>query len=720
MKFKKAFTLIELLVVIAIIGLLATLSVLALNNARLKARDSKRLADVKQIQTSLELYFNSTGHYPSSEEFASGKIESYSPTTGTSTYMVEVPSAPTPADGSCSNTDNAYTYIPSADGTDYDLNFCVAKSPTSSLPDGNLVAFSGGIKVGVANNNGGGGDNVSEPNSPAKFVSVFSSEYQYATGVYQTSDGGYILSGNTSDNGYDIQLIKTDSSGNRLWTKTFGDSGQQTSRSVKQTADGGYIVLGDVWSYSGSDFYVIKTDASGTEVWSNNFDAGLREYSSDIQQTSDGGYIIAGSSDALYSNGGAFVVKIDSNGQKIWDHAFDNGGSVSIRQTTDGGYILSTNKYSYPNMVLSLLKLDASGNKTWENIIYNAPGGSGGYAQQTSDGGYVAATIISGPSARLIKTDSSGVETWHQDYVGFTNNLDVVSVQQTSDGGYAIFGNTSIDNGDAYIIKTDASGTEVWRHTYIGFDTENISSARQTADGGYVMVGSSNLKDDYSNYKMLFLKTNASGAFNCSNTAWVPDESTYAGSATQTSNCGQTRTHTGTCAPVCAGRNCGDDSCGGTCGTCSGSDYCNGSGVCTAVCFLSGTKISMADGSLKDIENVAIGDMVKSYDFASRKNTSARVNSLIRHQAEESNGYLVINNLLRVTPNHEIFINGYWQEIGKAKIGDVLRNEFGQPVIIFSIEKLGEKVPTYNLEIDAYHNYYADYIMVHNGLGGGC
>ncbi|MFH1226189.1 MAG: prepilin-type N-terminal cleavage/methylation domain-containing protein [bacterium] len=62
---KKGFTLVELLVVIAIIGLLATLAIVALNSARMKARDAKRVGDVKQIQTALELYFNDNGSYPS-------------------------------------------------------------------------------------------------------------------------------------------------------------------------------------------------------------------------------------------------------------------------------------------------------------------------------------------------------------------------------------------------------------------------------------------------------------------------------------------------------------------------------------------------------------------------------------------------------------------------------------------------------------------------------
>ncbi len=66
MKLRKAkgFTLIELLVVIAIIGILSTLAVVALNSARAKARDAKRVADVKQVQTALELYYNDVQDYP--------------------------------------------------------------------------------------------------------------------------------------------------------------------------------------------------------------------------------------------------------------------------------------------------------------------------------------------------------------------------------------------------------------------------------------------------------------------------------------------------------------------------------------------------------------------------------------------------------------------------------------------------------------------------------
>ena len=90
---KQGFTLIELLVVIAIIGILATLAVVALQNARKNARDAKRIADIKQIQTALELYFNDVGEYPASIT----STIAY----GGNIYMATVPLAPTPSDGDC-------------------------------------------------------------------------------------------------------------------------------------------------------------------------------------------------------------------------------------------------------------------------------------------------------------------------------------------------------------------------------------------------------------------------------------------------------------------------------------------------------------------------------------------------------------------------------------------------------------------------------------------
>lgn len=137
-KTKQGFTLIELLVVIAIIGLLSTLSIVALNQARARSRDARRIADIKQIQTALEMYYNDNNAYPAAVT-PGGIIGS-----STNPYMAIVPAAPTPFDNASGSTAcstaNTYTYAPvtwnSATNASYTLTYC-------------LGSVTGGVKAGL-------------------------------------------------------------------------------------------------------------------------------------------------------------------------------------------------------------------------------------------------------------------------------------------------------------------------------------------------------------------------------------------------------------------------------------------------------------------------------------------------------------------------------------------------------------------------------------------
>lgn len=141
---KKGFTLIELLVVIAIIGLLSTLSVLALNSARARSRDAKRITDIKQIQTAVEMYYNEAGFYPASTMIvAGGTIQASS-----SIYMLKIPAAPTPVDGDCTTTNNPYTYdytggTTNATDASYTLTYCLGAQTGGVLAGPNTATPAG-------------------------------------------------------------------------------------------------------------------------------------------------------------------------------------------------------------------------------------------------------------------------------------------------------------------------------------------------------------------------------------------------------------------------------------------------------------------------------------------------------------------------------------------------------------------------------------------------
>lgn len=111
---QKGFTLIELLVVIAIIGLLASVVLLSLNSARAKSRDAKRLADVRQIASAMELYFNDSGAYPA----ATAQL--------VPNYIGVWPLYPTPVtDGTCASTFSSYALSGTYAATNYNIAFCL-------------------------------------------------------------------------------------------------------------------------------------------------------------------------------------------------------------------------------------------------------------------------------------------------------------------------------------------------------------------------------------------------------------------------------------------------------------------------------------------------------------------------------------------------------------------------------------------------------------------
>jgi hypothetical protein len=324
--------------------------------------------------------------------------------------------------------------------------------------------------------------------------------------VQQTSEGGFIIAGSTGSYGAgsdDVWLIKTDSSGNLAWNKTFGGSGDDYGESVQQTSDGGYIIAGDTNSYGAGnyDVWLIKADSSGNLAWNKTFGGSGDDYGDSVQQTSDAGYIIVGYTNSYGAGSGdVWLIKTDSSGNLAWNKTFGASGydyRPSVQQTSEGGYIIAgfTSSYGAGGLDVWLIKTDSSGNEMWNKTFGGSGDDYGESVRQTSDGGYVIAGFTSSYGAGdydvwLIKTDSSGHEAWNKTFGG--SNWDHgYSVQQTSEGGYIIAGDTnSYGASDVWLIKADSSGNETWNKAFGGSDPDDGLSVQQTSDGGYVIAGS--------------------------------------------------------------------------------------------------------------------------------------------------------------------------------------------------------------------------------------
>jgi len=118
--------------------------------------------------------------------------------------------------------------------------------------------------------------------------------------IRQTTDGGYAVAGSaysSGDTGSDAYVVKTDAQGDTLWTRTYGGSDYDRATCIQQTTDGGYAVAGSTFSFGagGSDSYVVKTDAQGDTLWTRTYGGIDYDRAYCIQQTTDGGYVLAGS-----------------------------------------------------------------------------------------------------------------------------------------------------------------------------------------------------------------------------------------------------------------------------------------------------------------------------------------------------------------------------------------------------------------------------------------
>ncbi|UCG92998.1 MAG: T9SS type A sorting domain-containing protein [candidate division WOR-3 bacterium] len=324
-----------------------------------------------------------------------------------------------------------------------------------------------------------------------------------AYSVCETSDGGYIATGYTNSFGagqQDAYLVRTNSSGDVVWTQTFGGASMDGAHFVREASDQGYVIAGysETFGGGGKNMYLIKTDSSGQAEWTRTYATPLMDVAYAFCETPDSGYIFIGykNGPSGWVKGDLWILKTDATLDTIWTREYGGAGEdygVTIQQTLDGNYIIAgiTSSFGANGKNVWIVKIDSNGDTLWTKVYGNNLEDVGYGVCSTSDGGYIVTGYINGTGQWtagdlwLLKTDANGDTLWTKVY-GTGGEDFGFDVYETPDGGYVVAGRYA---NDMWLLRTDASGDTIWTAKYGGGGVESALALGMTSDGGYIIGG---------------------------------------------------------------------------------------------------------------------------------------------------------------------------------------------------------------------------------------
>lgn len=287
------------------------------------------------------------------------------------------------------------------------------------------------------------------------------------------------------------------------WSYTFGDTGYEEAKAVIQTSDSGYVFTGE----SSGGMLIVKTDSNGELIWEIN-NPGSWTFGEDLVESEDGYLIIGALRGApLLPSTSTRILKVDFNGNTIFYDYYPNDDSFwhpsySVVKTNDNGYALTGNYDNILDSTPGILKLNENCEPQYclypptELFNFQSEGRS---ILSTSTGSFIVAGFAEeaypsdSTDVFIYKADSLGNIEWKVSYGDSLLNDRAYTVLSTGDNEYLISGYTEsygAGGKDAWLIKTDSLGNEIWNKTYGGASDDYCYSMDKTLDGNYVLVGS--------------------------------------------------------------------------------------------------------------------------------------------------------------------------------------------------------------------------------------
>jgi hypothetical protein len=355
------------------------------------------------------------------------------------------------------------------------------------------------------------------------------------TSMVSTSDGGYILAGYTVSFGAgdnDIYVIKLTAGGDVSWSKTYGSTGNDVCNSVKQTTDGGYILAGQTNSFGADsyDVFLIKTDGGGSVTWSDIYKVTGDQLGYSVVQDGDG-YVVAGHTNEnnAASNEDVFIMRTSADGTLLWKQLYGgqlNDYAYKMIKTSDGGFLIAGATYNFSAAMgdIYLVKAKSDGSLDWSRTY-----GADGY-EQANDiletgghdfmvAGYTKSYGLTSGDMILFKTDHNGnvyvSEGW-PGTIGDSTGLDEAnSVTQATDGSFFITGYTTngVMNKDIFFAHYFNNSVFDYTRSYGSSPASDIGSVILPKSDGYVIGGTSAANSGNNDLMLLGMKADSAGKY---------------------------------------------------------------------------------------------------------------------------------------------------------------------------------------------------------------
>lgn len=347
-----------------------------------------------------------------------------------------------------------------------------------------------------------------------------------------TPDSGFVLCGASGEAGVPgFYIVKVDRRGNVQWHQRYGNTADsETAFSITAAHDGGYIVVGEYFSMAPADYYssylwVVRLDASGNMVWNKKYGGSGQDFALNVTKTFDGNYIVSGVTHspemAGYRGEGDFLVmKINGAGDVIWQKTMGGSGAdygpMKVKETPGHdlvllGFTTSDDGDVSLNRGLSdmwLVKLDPAGNLLWEKT-YGGSGSDMGYDFLLMDDGSLAVLgqtnsvdgdlvgTNGGEDFWFLRLGPDGNQIWSDVYGGNALEQARCLLRSANGNGFVLAGDSYSDNifdnhgyADFLAIEIDSVGVVKWVQNWGGTEAETMCVGVNTPEGYYAFAGS--------------------------------------------------------------------------------------------------------------------------------------------------------------------------------------------------------------------------------------